>query len=213
MTRHRHGRDRSAVALWAAVGVLGAGVAALAYARSARDDRHRPADSAPGRTARRGRFGDYAVTGKTITIHRTRQEIYDFWRDFANLARVMDNIVSVTPLGDGVDRWTIGAPGGTQVSTDTRIVEDRPGELISWRSVEGSEIETEGKVMFRDAPADRGTVVEAIVAYKPPAGNVGRLIAKLFGKEPKVQARQDLKRLKMLMETGEIATSANRKAA
>lgn len=209
----RNKPDPTTVALWLAVGTLGLGVAGLAYARSTTQYDHRPADSAPGRTAKRGRFGDFAVTGRTVTIHRSRQEIYDFWRDFSNLPQVMENIVSVVPLGEGVDRWTIAAPAGTEVSTDTRIVEDRPGELISWRSVEGSQIETEGKVMFRDGPADRGTEVEAVIAYKPPAGALGRAIAKLFQREPAVQARQDLKRLKMLMETGEIATSANRKSA
>jgi uncharacterized membrane protein len=49
------------------------------------------------------------------------------------------------------------------------------------------------------------------VAYKPPAGELGRLVAKLFQREPEVQARHDLKRFKMLMEAGEIATSARRK--
>jgi uncharacterized membrane protein len=79
--------------------------------------------------------------------------------------------------------------------------------------VEGSQIDTEGKVLFRDAPGDRGTEVEAIVAYKPPAGELGRWIAKLFQREPAVQGRRELKRLKMLLETGEIATAQNRKSS
>lgn len=201
--------DPSSKTLWLAVGALALGVGGLAYARATKAEQdQRPADSAPGRTARRGSPGKYAVAGRTVTIHRPRQEIYDFWRDFSNLARVMENIVSVSPLSEDVNRWTLAAPGGTQVTVDTRIVEDRPGELISWRSVAGSQIDTEGKVVFRDGPGDRGTEVEAIIAYKPPAGAAGRLIAKLFQRDPAVQARQDLKRLKMLMETGEIATSA-----
>ncbi|MGR3321507.1 MAG: SRPBCC family protein, partial [Pseudooceanicola sp.] len=78
------------------------------------------------------------------------------------------------------------------------------------RSGEGAEIDTEGKVMFRDAPGDRSTEVEAIVAYDPPAGEAGRLIAKLFQREPRVQGRREMKRFKMFMETGEVATARNR---
>jgi uncharacterized membrane protein len=201
---------RAASPAWIALGVLTvAGVGAIAL--SARAPAHRPADSAPGRTARRQRFGDFAVTGRTVTIRRPRQEIYEFWRDFQNLT-FMENVSTVTEIEPGVMRWQIKAPGGTLVDLDTRIVSDRPGQEIAWRSVDGSNIETEGKVMFRDAPGERGTEVEAIIAYKPPFGEAGRLIAKLFGREPKAQGRRELKRLKMLLETGEIATSHNRKS-
>ena len=48
--------------------------------------------------------------------------------------------------------------------------------------------------------------------YDAPGGAIGRGIAKAFLREPEVQARHDLKRFKMLMETGEIATSAHRKS-
>ena len=58
---------------------------------------------------------------------------------------------------------------------------------------------------FRDAPGGRGTEVEAIIAYKPPAGELGRIIAKLFQHEPEIQGRRELRRFKMLMETGEVA--------
>lgn len=53
---------------------------------------------------------------------------------------------------------------------------------------------------FADAPAGRGTIVSAEIAYEPPGGDVGRLIAKLFQAEPNIQARHELKRFKQLME-------------
>lgn len=205
----RFRRRTGAPPAWIVLGALtvaGLGAAAL-YARA--ESAPRPADSAPGRTAKRPRFGDFAVTGRTVTIGRPRQEIYEFWRDFGNLG-FMDNVASVSEVEPGLMRWEIRAPAGTTVTVDTRIVSDRPGEEIAWRSIEGSEIETEGKVMFRDAPGGRGTEVEAIIAYKPPFGEAGRMIAKLFGREPSIQGRRELKRLKMLLETGEIATSRNR---
>ncbi|MCX2721007.1 SRPBCC family protein [Roseibium salinum] len=164
-------------------------------------------DSAPGRTARRTRFGDYAVVGRSVTINRPRRELFAFWRDFENLPKFMENVQSVQFTGKKRAVWTISAPFGQTVEVETEIVEERKDELIAWRSVEGSEVETEGRIHFKDAPAGRGTVIEAIIAYKPPAGETGRLIAKLFQKEPNIQGRRELKRLKMLMETGEIATA------
>lgn len=189
---------------------LGAGLigAAVVGGILAQTRKGRSADDAPGRTARRG-FGSYTVTGRTVTIARPRAELYAFWRDFGNLATFMENIVSVDQQPDS-DRsiWTIRAPAGQTVQVETEIAREQAGELIAWRSVEGSQIDTEGRVEFRDAPGDRGTEVTAIIAYKPPLGAAGKAVARLFQREPEVQARHDLKRFKMLMEAGEIATSA-----
>ncbi|MBB4860175.1 putative membrane protein [Novosphingobium chloroacetimidivorans] len=182
-----------------------------AYLSTRKDKRHTSPDDAPGHTARRG-FGAYDVIGRTVTIARPREELYAFWRDFSNLATFMENIVSVKPTGDnGRAVWTILAPAGRTVEVETEIVSEQPGELIAWRSVPGSQIDTEGRVTFADAPGERGTRVGVRVAYKPPAGELGRVVAKLFMREPEIQARHDLKRFKMLMEAGEIATSARRK--
>lgn len=168
-------------------------------------------DDAPGRTARTGRFSDYAVVGKTVTIAKPpRDQLFAFWRDFTNLPSFMDNLENVETLGDQRSRWTIKAPGGTSVLIETEIAQEKSGELIAWRSVEGSDIETEGRVQFRDAPGDRGTEVELVIAYKPPLGRAGQAIAKLLQREPAIQARRDLRRFKMLMETGEIANSDRR---
>ena len=172
---------------------------------------NRPHDSAPGRTSR-GNFGAYDVVGKSVTISKPRAELFAFWRDFSNLPTFMENIEKVQPTGDnGRAVWTIKSPGGGTVDVETEIVSEQDDELIAWRSVEGSDIDTEGRVKFRDAAADRGTIVEAIIAYKPPAGPVGKLVAKALRRDPQTQARHDLKRFKMLMETGEIATGKNHK--
>lgn len=190
--------------------MLAAGAGAFLSTRDKK--RKTPANDAPGFTARRG-FGAYDVVGRTVTIAKSREELYAFWRDFANLASFMENIVSVRPTGgeNGRAVWTIRAPAGRTVDVETEIVRDEPGKLIAWRTVPGSQIDTEGRVTFTDAPGERGTRVGVRVAYKPPAGELGRLVAKLFMREPEIQARHDLKRFKMLMEAGEIATSARRK--
>lgn len=170
------------------------------------------ADSAPGRTSRQVYYGDYAVVGRTVTINRPRADLYAFWRDFDNLAGFMEHVKRVETR-DGIATWVLGGPAGTEISVRTRIVSDRPDEEIAWRSVEGSDITTEGKVMFREASGGRGTEVTATIAYVPPFGEAGRLAGKLFGRDPAVQGRRELKRFKMLMETGEVATSRNTNAS
>jgi uncharacterized membrane protein len=147
-----------------------------------------------------------ALVGRTVTIGRPRAELYAFWRDFRNLARFMENIDAVTVAEDGRSHWTIKAPGGRTVEFDTVITEDEPDSVIGWESVHG-EIKSAGRVEFLDAPPGRGTWVRVTMAYDPPGGEIGKAIAKLFQKEPKVQARRDLRRFKQLMEAGEISTT------
>lgn len=200
---------------WRGIAVLGLGLAAAVTAGGVmqrnRRVRQGSPDSAPGYTARRS-FGDYDVTGRSVTIRKPRAELFTFWRDFSNLAHFMENLEGIEPLGgDGHSRWLIRGPMNKTVNVETRIAREVENELIAWRSTENSEIETEGRVTFHDAPGDRGTRVRLIIAYKPPGGDIGKAFAKLTGAEPNIQARRDLKRFKMLMETGEIATSARRK--
>ena len=152
-------------------------------------------------------WDEAAVVGRTVTINRPRAEVYAFWRDFRNLARVMENVDSVTVGEDGRSHWVVKAPAGRTVEWDSVVTEDRPDELIAWASVEGADIKNTGRVEFRDAPPGRGTEVTATIIYDPPAGDLGVLIAKLFQKEPTVQTRRDLRRVKQLLETGEISTA------
>jgi uncharacterized membrane protein len=146
-----------------------------------------------------------ALVGRTVTIGRPRAELYAFWRDFRNLASFMENIDAVTVDGE-TSHWTIKAPAGRTVEFDTVVTEDEPDAVIGWESV-GGDIKSAGRVEFFDAPPGRGSQVRVTMAYDPPGGEVGKVIAKLFQKEPKIQARRDLRRFKQLMEAGEISTT------
>jgi uncharacterized membrane protein len=169
-------------------------------------------DDAPKRTQRDDKDGELAIVGKSVTINRPRSELFAYWRDFTNLPTFMHAIESIEMTGDKRSVWTIKAPAGQHVTLETELVGVIENETIGWHSVEGSQIRTVGVVTFKDAPADRGTVVTAEIAYEPPGGDIGRLFAKVFMAEPNIQARHELKRFKMLMETGEIATGANHKS-
>jgi uncharacterized membrane protein len=149
---------------------------------------------------------DQFTSHSSVLLNCSREEAYKFWRDFENLPRFMRHIHSVSKVSNNQYRWTALTPLGGRVSWDAEIVAEHPNELISWRSLPSSEIQVDGSVEFRNAPANRGTIIEAVVIYKPPAGPVGRSVAKLFGKYPGFIMRQDLRRFKALVETGEIPT-------
>lgn len=214
-SRGRRWTDRAAapnpwLALGAGALVAAAGVALYQQQTRNRVDDRGP-DSAPGRTARRRRRDPYAVVGRTVTISKPRSELFAFWRDFRNLPQFMENVRDVSVMGE-ISQWTIAAPMN-EVHLETRIVNEKQDEQIAWRSTDGSDIRTRGKVMFRDAPAGRGTEVTALVSYVPPYGALGEWIATAFQRVPSMQGRRELRRLKMLMEAGEIATNHNRKEA
>ena len=186
---------------------VAAGAATLFFARRTADLRsggERISD-APDHVRRERPEG---LVGHTVTINKPRRELYDRWRDFTRFPEFMDNVHRVADLGDGRSRWLIKAPGGSYVDLVTRITEDRPGEAIAWASEPESQIETEGRVEFIEAPPGRGTMVRLKLNYDPPTGAIGRTIAKLLQREPNVQARRDLRRFKQLVETGEIQTNA-----
>ncbi|HWW64799.1 MAG TPA: SRPBCC family protein [Sphingomonadaceae bacterium] len=153
-----------------------------------------------------------ALVGRTVTINRPRAELYAFWRDFANLPTFMDNVARVNVLDEHRSHWVVKAPAGKTVEWDAIITEEKEGELIAWASAEGASVPNSGRIDFRDAQGDRGTIVTATILYDPPAGVVGRMVAKLFQREPAIQARRDLRRFKQLMEAGEVATAARNPA-
>jgi uncharacterized membrane protein len=152
------------------------------------------------------RPGDVLV-GRSVTIDRPRADLYAFWRNFANLPQFMHNIQQVTVIDTLHSRWVVAAPAGKSVEWQSSITVDQPGQLIAWESDEGASVRNSGKVEFKQSAEQRGTVVTVTLSYDPPAGSIGQLIAKLFHKEPKIQARRDLRRFKQLMETGEVSTA------
>lgn len=149
---------------------------------------------------------------QSVTIGRPAEELYERWRDLTHLPELMRHLESVTLLGGDLSRWVAAAPGGGKVQWDAQLVQEVPGEVIAWRSVEGSEVPNEGVVRFLPAPAGQGTEVKVRLFYDPPLGTVGKTVARLFGEEPSQQVREDLKRFKQEVETGEVATVAGRPA-
>ncbi len=143
---------------------------------------------------------------EAMTINRSPQELYEFWRNLENLPHFMKHLQSVRKTGGNRSHWVAQGPLGMKVEWDAEVYNENPNEMIAWRSLEGADVDNTGSVHFRSAPAGRGTEVRVVLKYNPPAGKAGAVIAKMFGKNPEGMIREDLRRFKQLMEAGEIPT-------
>jgi uncharacterized membrane protein len=151
-------------------------------------------------------LADGVFVRQAVTVQKTPEEAYAFFRELENLPRFMWHLEAVVEEG-GRSRWRARGPMGTSVEWEAEIVEDRPGDCIAWRSLPGSDVANRGRVVFRRAPGGQGTEICVELSYDPPAGAIGASIAKLFGREPSQQVSADLRRLKQVLETGEVLHS------
>jgi uncharacterized membrane protein len=143
---------------------------------------------------------------KSVTVMKPAAELFAFWRNVSNLPIIMKHLESVKTIDNKKSHWVAKAPAGATVEWDAEIINEREGELIAWRSLPGSEIDNAGSVRFEPAAGGRGTQVKVSLIYNPPAGSIGKMIARLMGEEPSMQIHEDLRRFKQLMEAGEIST-------
>jgi uncharacterized membrane protein len=144
-----------------------------------------------------------------VTVNQPRERVFQFWRQFENLPRFMRHVVSVDAPDGRRSHWVARGPAGRKVEWDAEIINEIPNELIAWRSLPASDVDSAGSVRFKDAPGQRGTEIHVELQYNPPAGMVGAQIARLFGREPEQEIEADLNRLKQYLETAEIATTEN----
>lgn len=143
----------------------------------------------------------------SLMINSAPEKLYEFWRDLTNLPRFMQNLESVQQLDERTSHWVAKAPGGVRVQWHSEIVEDQPGEFISWRTREDSEVNHCGSVRFERAPSGQGTIVRVEIYYGMPGGPLAAKAAKMFAASPESIVMEDLRRFKQLIETGEIATT------
>jgi uncharacterized membrane protein len=144
---------------------------------------------------------------ESVTINKRPDELFTFWRNFENLPRFMNNLKSVTVIDDKRSHWVAAGPGNRSIEWDSEIINEEPDHLLAWRTTGDADIQHTGSVRFVKAPGGRGTQVRITMEYLPPAGRVGDAIARIFRSAPDQEIREDLRRLKQLMEAGEIATT------
>ncbi len=141
------------------------------------------------------------------TINRTPMEVYDFVKDPANHHRYMEHVQSVEAGEDGTFRWAIEGPFGSTWRFQSRHINEQPGHLVAWKTLPGGDIESAGAIRLEPAWDGRGTEVTMEINFEPPAGAVGIAIARILGHDPDAQVRENLRRLKNLLEAGEIPTT------
>ena len=144
---------------------------------------------------------------EVVTINAPADQLYRFWRKFEHLPRFMDHLVSVRQIDERRSHWVAKAPGRRTVEWDAEIINETPGELIGWRTLDGSDVVSAGSVHFKPAFGGRGTEVHVRLQYDPPAGRIGATVAWLLGHDPSQVIREDLRRFKQLIETGEVPTT------
>ncbi len=142
-----------------------------------------------------------------ITIGRSRSEVYSFFRELTNLPQFMQHVQSIELLDNKMSHWVVRAPAGRTVEWDAVIHNEVENELIAWRTLPGANVDHAGAVWFKDAPEGSGTELKVELQYNPPAGIAGAVFARLWGEEPTQQISDDLRRLKQLLEAGEILTT------
>jgi uncharacterized membrane protein len=143
----------------------------------------------------------------SIAIDKSPEELFRFWRNFSNLPLFMKNLESVTELDQTRSHWVAKGPAGTRVEWDAEIYNEEENKLIAWRSLENADVVNAGSVRFQVGPQGHGTFVRVTMNYNPPAGKIGATVAQLLGAEPAQLIKEDLRRLKQVMEAGEIPTT------
>ena len=159
----------------------------------------------------RSEADEHVHNGRLITqsmiVDRPAQELYDFWKDIENAPRFMGNIKKVIKTGPNTSHWVSDGPFGKTFEWDSEEINTVPGHLIAWKSLPGSDVTQAGAVRFEPATGGRGTKVTIEVNYEPPAGILGVAVAKMIGQDPNAMTKENLRRFKQLMETGEITTT------
>jgi uncharacterized membrane protein len=149
---------------------------------------------------------------RSLIVNRSAEELYNLWRNFPELPRFMHHVLSVKETGDRRWHWAVKGPAGLRVEWEAELLDDRPNERITWRSLPNADVDHTGSVSFERATGGRGTIVRVDLQYRAPAGKTGAALARLMGQAPEKQIAVDLLRFKQMAETGEIARTEGQPA-
>jgi uncharacterized membrane protein len=157
------------------------------------------------RRALGGRGG--VIVEESVTINQPIEILYRFWRNLENLPRFMRHLESVERITDTLSRWRAKGPGGSIVEWNAEIINEVPNQVIGWRSIEQSDVVSAGSVNFDELGRGRGTRVRVRLQYSPPGGKIGATVARLLGRDPGSEIREDLRQFKQIVEGGEVPTA------
>lgn len=143
---------------------------------------------------------------RSVTVGKPADELYEAWRDPDQFSEIVGHFAEITSADEDRLQWTVDGPGGRDISWETRLVEEKPGESLRWETPADAMLPSEVSVRFRPASGDRGTVVTLSLSFDPPGGTLGNAALKRLGIVPETVAGEALSRFKSLVESGEIPT-------
>jgi uncharacterized membrane protein len=147
------------------------------------------------------------VTGEVV-IDRPVRNVYAFYRDFANLPRFLGDVVAVEHVDDRSYRWVVAGPLGARVTVRVTIVEERVDELIRFQTRGQAPLRAQWRLDF--AADDDGRTTHVREQLTVPLGAIGRSMLALIGKFPDREVRDNLNRLKQLLESGAAPQAGER---
>jgi uncharacterized membrane protein len=142
---------------------------------------------------------------RSVTVNAPPERVYAFWRNFENLPRIMSHLERVKVISETRSRWVVKAPVGMKVEWEAEIINEKPNELIAWRSTDNALVDHAGSVNFERAADGNGTVVRVSLQYDPPGGQFGHAVASLFNEDAGAQIENDLQEFKRAFEEGRLA--------
>jgi uncharacterized membrane protein len=188
-----------------AAGVAVAGIAALDVYASRTHGRREPEGQADARSRP-------IRVQHTISVNRPVAECYRYWRDYENLPYFMKHLESVRGIDERRSHWIATGPLNTRIEWDSEIIAEETNRFIAWRTLPGADVAQSGIVRFEEGPAGRGTIVRVEMVYGMPGGPAGAAVARLFGMAPEQIVKEDARRFKQILETGEVPTTIGQPA-
>lgn len=153
------------------------------------------------------RNGDVAAkrahAARSVTIRGDAAAIYARCRDPQQLPAFFQGLQAVEFRGPGEERWTFRS-GGRSRQVDVAIVVDDPGERFEWRTKRRGPFQGGGAFTLTAAPEGRGTQVRLALHRDGPGARAASTVDRIFGMSLEQIAMESLRRLKALVEAGEI---------
>lgn len=143
---------------------------------------------------------------ESMTIQQPVERVYRAWRDFSNLPKFLTHVESVQNLDERSSRWVIQTPSG-KLQWNATLIEDKPNELISWKSLEDADVRSAGSIRFQFLQALEATELTVNLRYAPAAGRIAAWMSSFFSDSAEDMIREDLRRFKQIQETGEVPTT------
>ncbi|HEX5414671.1 MAG TPA: SRPBCC family protein [Chloroflexota bacterium] len=138
---------------------------------------------------------------KIIDVPAPIDEVYRIWAHPENFPLFMGHVDSVTAIAPDRFSWTVKGPAHMPISFETVVTRDEPNKFISWQTVHNALIPQTGRVLLQQG-ANGETRVDILICYRPPGGELGKLVAMIFGVSPKQALDDDMVRFKSLLANG-----------